>query len=63
MDHHGPVLRIVRPGVGQPKPLREVVIHLHGAQLPLPTNHILHHKINLRTVKRRFARLLTRLHT
>ena len=43
--------------------LRQVIIDLHGAQLPLAANHIAHHEIDFGAVKGGFTDFLGEWHT
>src|SRR5271165_5265881 len=63
MDHHGPPRGIVRCDIGESEPLGQVIIHLHGSELPLPPDHVFNNKINLWTVKRRFAAFFGKGHS
>ena len=63
MDHDRPVLAVVRSDIRKVEPLRKLVIHLHGAKLPLAPDDILDHEIDLRTIERRLARLQCERHT
>jgi hypothetical protein len=51
VDHHRPVLGVVRPGVGQPELLGHVVVELHGAELPGPLEGVGHVEIDLRPIE------------
>ncbi len=55
MDHHWPVRRVVRADIFQLEALRQVVIELHGSQLPLAADAIANYKIDLGAVERGFA--------
>jgi hypothetical protein len=44
VDHHRRVLVVVRTDVRQVKAQGHVVVNLHGAELPLAADHILHDK-------------------
>ncbi len=55
MNHHGPVLLVVRPDIRQIEVFGHHVIDLNGADLPLAPDGIAHHKIQLGAVESRFA--------
>ena len=55
MDHHGPVRLVIFTGVFQLKPLRQIEIPLHGAQLPKTANRILDLEIDLWSIERGLA--------
>ena len=40
VDHHRPVRLVVRADVLQLEPLRQVVVELHGAELPLAADAV-----------------------
>ena len=46
---------VVRAGVLQVEPLRQVVVELHGAELPLPADAVVHDEVDLRPVERGLA--------
>jgi hypothetical protein len=54
VDHHRAV-RALSPDVLQLEPFRQVVVELHGAQLPLPAEAVADHEVRLRSVERGFA--------
>lgn len=51
VEHHGAVLLPVFAHVGQPEALGQVVVHLDGAELPLPPQGVLHHEVQLGAVE------------
>ena len=51
VDHHRPVLGVVRAGVGQTESLREVVVELNGSQLPRASERVGHVHVDLRPVE------------
>ncbi len=53
---------IIRPDIGQVEPDREIIVHLHGAKLPLAPDHVFDHEIDLRAVERRLAGLFREGH-
>ena len=55
VDHHGAVRVIVSADVFQLEPLGQVVVELHGAELPLAADAVAHHEVDLRPVERRLA--------
>src|SRR5579883_288570 len=57
VDHDRPMRRVVLADVLQAKALGQVVIELHGAELPFSANAIAHHEIGFGTVECRFALL------
>ena len=57
MDHHWAMRLVVCACVTEIEAHGQVVINLHGAELPRATNHILHDEVNFRAVERRFTRL------
>src|SRR5262245_40602482 len=57
VDDHWPVRRVIRTDVTQVEPLRQLIIHLHGPELPLPADHVLDDEVDLRTVERGLAGL------
>ena len=58
VDHHRTVRLVVLPRVGEVEADGQVVVDLHGAELPRTTDHILHNKVDLRAVERSLAWLL-----
>ncbi len=56
MNHHGLMRGVVRADVFEAEALGQIVIELHGAELPFAAEAILHHKVELRPVERCFAR-------
>src|SRR4051794_24712255 len=46
---------VVRADVLELKASRQIVVELHGAELPLAANTISHHEVGLRSIERRFA--------
>ena len=58
MNHNGAMVLIVRPNIGKIEAFGEVVVDLHGTQLPLSSDHVLHHEVDFRSVKSRFAKFL-----
>ena len=55
VDHDRPVRLVVRPDVLQAEPLRQHVIELHRAELPLPADAVPHDEVGFGPVKRRLA--------
>ena len=51
VDHDRALLAAVRVGIFKLEPLRQVVVHLDGAKLPLPSYGVLDHEIKLRAVE------------
>jgi len=56
------MLFAVTSGVFQFESLRQIVVDLHGSQLPFSTENISHHEVNFRTVEGGLARLLCEFH-
>ena len=59
MDHDRPVGLVVSTDVRKIKSFGKVVINLYGAELPFSADHIPHHKVDLGSIERGFARLLS----
>ena len=57
VDHHRAMRLVVGADVFQVEALRQVVVELHGAELPFAADAVAHHEVDLRPVERRFARL------
>ena len=55
VNHDRAVQFVVRALVRQVEPLRQVVVHLNGSQLPLAADGVLDHEVELGTVERGFA--------
>ena len=51
MQHHRPLAGAVRRHIFQVKTLRQVVVHLHRPQLPLPPQGVIHEKIQLGAIE------------
>ena len=51
MNHNGAMVLIVRPNIGKIEAFGEVVVDLHGSQLPLSSDHVLHHEVDFRPIK------------
>ena len=51
VDHDRALLASVRVGIFKLEPLRQVIVHLNGAELPLPADSVLDHKVKLRAVE------------
>lgn len=58
VDHHGDVGLSICAGVGEIEAHGQDVIDLHGAELPLAAQHVLHDKVDLRAVERCLTRFL-----
>ena len=58
VDHHRAVHLAVASLVGQVEALRQVVVHLNGAELPLASDDVLDHEVNFGSVEGRFTGLL-----
>lgn len=58
VHHHGPVRLVVRSGVMEVKAFRQVVVHLHGAQLPFAADGVAHDEVNLGAVEGGFPSFL-----
>ena len=58
MDHDRPVRLVVGADVREVEPLRQVVVDLDGAELPLATDDVAGEKVDLRAVERGLAPLL-----
>ena len=61
VNHDRAVQFVVRALVRQVEPLRQVVVHLNGSQLPLAADGVLDHEVELGTVERGFAVLHDRI--
>src|SRR5690606_24691842 len=57
VDDHRAVRLVVGADVLQAKTLREDVVDLHGAELPLAADEVLHDEVDLRAVEGGLARL------
>src|SRR5262245_17994357 len=57
-----PMRLVVRADVREIEPLRQLIIHLHSAKLPLAANYVLHDEIDLRPVEGSLAGLERKLH-
>ena len=57
MDHDGAVLFVVRTDVAKVEAFRQIIVHLHGAKLPLTTDHVLDHKVDFGAIEGGFAGL------
>ncbi len=55
VDHDRTLLASVRVGIFKLEPLRQVVVHLDGAELPFPSDGVLDHEVKLRAVERGLA--------
>src|SRR5438445_5322676 len=62
VNHHRPVRAVIGADVFQVKELGQVVVKLHGAELPLTADAIAHDKVDLRSVERGLALLRGVLH-
>ena len=62
MHHHRPVRRVVRADVFEAEPLRQVIIHLHGPELPFAPDAVADDEVNLRPVEGRLADGLDDVH-
>ena len=51
VDHDRTLLAAVSVGIFKLEPLRQVVVHLDGAELPLSSDGVLDHKVELRAVE------------
>src|SRR5438552_7279070 len=60
VDHDGAVRVVVLTDIFELKPLRQIVIKLHRAELPLAANAVADHEIDFRTIEGRFP-LLSRV--
>ena len=58
VDHDRNVRLIIRAYVAEIKALREIVIHLHGAELPVAADDVFDDEVDLRAVESGFAGLL-----
>src|SRR5579871_4953880 len=56
VNHYRTMRLAVFADVFEFKPLRQVVIHLHGSHLPLATKGVLDHQVELRAIKRGVTR-------
>ena len=63
VDHHRAVRLVVGADVAQVEADRQVVVDLHGAELPLAADHVLNDKVDLRAVEGGLAGLLGEGHT
>ena len=63
VDHHRGLLRVVLSGVLQLEALREVVVDLDRTELPLTTDGILNHEVELRTIEGSLTELLVGVET
>ena len=57
MDHDRAVQFVIGTLVGQVETFGQVVVHLNRSQLPLATDGIFHHEVQLRAIERRFSKL------
>ena len=57
MDHDRPMRLVVGPDVFEPEALGQVVIELHGAELPFAADAVADDEVDLRPIERRLARL------
>ncbi len=62
MNHHWPVRRVVGTDVGKIEAHGQIVVHLHGAELPFATDHVLDDEIDFRTVEGSFTRFFRKRH-
>ena len=58
MDHDRTVILIVGTYIRKIKPFWQIIIDLHGAQLPLSANYIFYNEIDFRAIKRCLTKLL-----
>ena len=63
VNHHRAVRLVVGADVFEAEALGQVVVDLHGAELPFAADDILHHEVDLRSVEGRFPRLLGKIRT
>src|ERR1700675_611141 len=61
MDHHRMSGGVIRTDIGNIEPLRKIVVDLNRTQLPFPTDHILDHEVDFRSVKGCFPRFFGKL--
>jgi len=56
VNHDGPVLAVIGPDIRDVESLGQIVVELHGAELPFPAERILDHEVELRPIEGCLAR-------
>ena len=62
VDHHGNVRLVVGADIAEAEADRQIVVHLHGAELPFAADDVLDHEVDLGSVEGRLADLLGVVH-
>src|SRR5688572_11654729 len=55
VDHYRAMLFVIGTSILQFETVRQIIIYLNGSQLPFTSQRIAYHKVQFRTVERRFA--------